>query len=261
MDLPWNPAVLEQRIGRAHRLGQTRPIQVVNFIARGTIEDGMRGTLAFKRSVAMGILDGTEGDVRLGETKLARLRKEVQRDTAVNEAGAGGDEATPEPERGDAGGRIDERIDEETPQRTAGRAPSGGGSGVASEAESKAESKAAGSDADAGATAGVDTESDVRGNTQADARADGGIDADGMAALEGLSRVAVDLLSALRSAAAGTGAGGSNGHPWIERDREGGTCLKLPISQRAASRWATGLAAGLEAMAQAMRSDDRDSSS
>ncbi len=28
VDLPWNPAVLEQRIGRAHRMGQQRPVQV-----------------------------------------------------------------------------------------------------------------------------------------------------------------------------------------------------------------------------------------
>ena len=51
MDLPWNPAVLEQRIGRVHRLGQTRPVQVVNFVAKGTIEEGMLSVLAFKRSL------------------------------------------------------------------------------------------------------------------------------------------------------------------------------------------------------------------
>jgi hypothetical protein len=26
MDLPWNPAVLEQRIGRVHRMGQSRSV-------------------------------------------------------------------------------------------------------------------------------------------------------------------------------------------------------------------------------------------
>ena len=41
MDLPWNPAVLEQRIGRVHRLGQRQPVRVVNFVAQGTIEEGM----------------------------------------------------------------------------------------------------------------------------------------------------------------------------------------------------------------------------
>ncbi|HEY4046466.1 MAG TPA: DEAD/DEAH box helicase, partial [Acidobacteriaceae bacterium] len=33
MDLPWNPAVLEQRIGRVHRLGQRQPVRVLNFVA------------------------------------------------------------------------------------------------------------------------------------------------------------------------------------------------------------------------------------
>jgi superfamily II DNA or RNA helicase len=36
LDLPWNPAVLEQRIGRVHRLGQTQPVRVVNLRFRGT---------------------------------------------------------------------------------------------------------------------------------------------------------------------------------------------------------------------------------
>ena len=51
IDLPWNPAVLEQRIGRVHRLGQRRPVRVVDFIAQGTIEEGMLGLLKFKKSL------------------------------------------------------------------------------------------------------------------------------------------------------------------------------------------------------------------
>ncbi|WP_287258790.1 C-terminal helicase domain-containing protein [Mesorhizobium sp.] len=30
MDLPWNPAILEQRIARIHRMGQKRPVRVIN---------------------------------------------------------------------------------------------------------------------------------------------------------------------------------------------------------------------------------------
>src|SRR5262249_45694508 len=32
LEAPWNPAVLEQRIARVHRLGQNRPVQVINLV-------------------------------------------------------------------------------------------------------------------------------------------------------------------------------------------------------------------------------------
>ncbi len=78
IDLPWNPAVLEQRVARIHRLGQQRPIRVVNFVARGTIEEGMLSVLAFKRSLAAGILDGGDAEVALEGTRLSRFMKEVE---------------------------------------------------------------------------------------------------------------------------------------------------------------------------------------
>ena len=59
LDLPWNPAVLEQRIGRAHRHGQLNTVHVVNLIAQGTIEERMLDTLAAKRNVFAGVF-GTE---------------------------------------------------------------------------------------------------------------------------------------------------------------------------------------------------------
>ena len=45
-DLPWNPAKLEQRIARAWRKNQSRPVTVINLIAENTIEHRMLGTLA-----------------------------------------------------------------------------------------------------------------------------------------------------------------------------------------------------------------------
>ncbi|UOQ42541.1 DEAD/DEAH box helicase [Halobacillus salinarum] len=38
-DLPWNPMRLEQRIGRIHRFGQEKNVQIYNFAVKGTIED------------------------------------------------------------------------------------------------------------------------------------------------------------------------------------------------------------------------------
>ncbi len=57
VDLPWNPAVLEQRIARAHRMGQKNPVQVYILVTEHTIEEGMLGTLAAKKEVALAALD------------------------------------------------------------------------------------------------------------------------------------------------------------------------------------------------------------
>ena len=57
-DLPWNPAKLEQRIARAWRKNQTRPVTVINLVAEETIEHGMLASLAQKMELADGVLDG-----------------------------------------------------------------------------------------------------------------------------------------------------------------------------------------------------------
>jgi superfamily II DNA or RNA helicase len=81
MDLPWNPAVLEQRVGRIHRLGQHQPVRVVNFIAQGTIEHGMLSLLSFKQSLFSGVLDKGKDEVFLGGTRLKRFMDSVDQAT------------------------------------------------------------------------------------------------------------------------------------------------------------------------------------
>lgn len=78
MDLPWNPAVLEQRIGRVHRMGQRRGVQVINLVAQSSIEEGMLSVLAFKRSLADGVLDGGASEVFLQGTRLSRFMETVE---------------------------------------------------------------------------------------------------------------------------------------------------------------------------------------
>ncbi|OAI47883.1 helicase Snf2 [Planctomycetaceae bacterium SCGC AG-212-F19] len=63
LEVPWNPAVLEQRIARVHRMGQHRPVQVVNFVTRGSIEERVLKTLELKRSLFDGIFAGTSDEV------------------------------------------------------------------------------------------------------------------------------------------------------------------------------------------------------
>lgn len=38
-DLPWNPMRIEQRIGRVHRIGQTREVFIFNLVTMGTLEE------------------------------------------------------------------------------------------------------------------------------------------------------------------------------------------------------------------------------
>lgn len=57
LDLPWNPAVLEQRIGRIYRLGQKKKIQVFNFVSAYFIEHRILHLLEFKKTVFAGVLE------------------------------------------------------------------------------------------------------------------------------------------------------------------------------------------------------------
>lgn len=57
VDLPWNPAVLEQRVARAHRMGQKNPVQVYVLVTEQTIEERLLGTLSSKHELALAALD------------------------------------------------------------------------------------------------------------------------------------------------------------------------------------------------------------
>ncbi len=67
LDLPWNPAVLEQRIARIYRLGQERNVQVINLISKETIEEDMLDKLKFKSAMFEGVLDYGEDTIYLGD--------------------------------------------------------------------------------------------------------------------------------------------------------------------------------------------------
>ena len=88
MDQPWNPAVLEQRIGRVHRLGQNRPVQVYHFVSKNTIEHGMLATLKFKSSMFAGVLDGGENEVFLGGSRMQKFMESVEKVSDATPAAA-----------------------------------------------------------------------------------------------------------------------------------------------------------------------------
>jgi SNF2 family DNA or RNA helicase len=47
----WNPAVEDQAINRAHRIGAERPVTVTRFLTVGTIEQRINQVLAHKREL------------------------------------------------------------------------------------------------------------------------------------------------------------------------------------------------------------------
>jgi len=85
MDIPWNPAVLEQRIARIHRMGQKHSVSVINFVSRNTIEHRMLGVLKFKTSLAQGILDQGESAIFLSDSKFNTFMKDVEQMTIREE--------------------------------------------------------------------------------------------------------------------------------------------------------------------------------
>jgi hypothetical protein len=64
LELPWNPAVLEQRIGRIYRLGQKDPIDVINLVTESGIEARIAGLVGAKQALFSGLFDGTTEAVR-----------------------------------------------------------------------------------------------------------------------------------------------------------------------------------------------------
>ncbi len=69
-ELPWNPAKLNQRTGRVMRIGQkSKCINVVNFIARRSIEEKVFAGLNLKQELFNGVFDGTTDQVEFTQEK------------------------------------------------------------------------------------------------------------------------------------------------------------------------------------------------
>jgi superfamily II DNA or RNA helicase len=77
---PWNPARLEQRIGRVHRLGQAHPVHVVHLLTKDSIEERVWETLKLKKSLFAGVFDSPTGEVsfaKLGRKSVLQTMKEI----------------------------------------------------------------------------------------------------------------------------------------------------------------------------------------
>jgi SNF2 family DNA or RNA helicase len=78
LEVPWNPATLDQRIGRVHRMGQRHSVQVLHFVTRGAIEERVRQVVESKRALFEGLLaedvDSVVFDERSHSSFMQRVR-------------------------------------------------------------------------------------------------------------------------------------------------------------------------------------------
>ncbi len=78
LEVPWNPAVLEQRIGRVHRMGQRKSVQVLHFVTRGAIEERVRQVVENKKALFDGLLVDEVDRVVLDEAVQASFVERVR---------------------------------------------------------------------------------------------------------------------------------------------------------------------------------------
>ena len=110
LELPWNPAVLEQRIGRIYRLGQKRPIDVYNLASDYGIEARIADLVANKRALFTGLFDGSSDAVQF--SRASSFMADVQKIVAgVPGAAARSPEAVPATEGAADGGDSDTNED------------------------------------------------------------------------------------------------------------------------------------------------------
>jgi hypothetical protein len=69
----WNPAAEDQAMGRAHRIGQERPVTVYRLVTAGSIEERIVELHQDKRSLADGILEGQDDATPISAAVLREL--------------------------------------------------------------------------------------------------------------------------------------------------------------------------------------------
>ncbi len=113
LELPWNPAVLEQRIGRIYRLGQDQPIDVFNLVCEQGIESRIAGLVGSKQAFFKGLFDGESDAVQFDQSGsfLSRVEKITEPASDVPAAsGSGADEGSADLGDSDSDVNIDDEV-------------------------------------------------------------------------------------------------------------------------------------------------------
>lgn len=83
---PWNPARLEQRIARVHRMGQVKPVLAVHLLTENSIEERVWDTIRLKKELFRDLFDGDGSEVsfeKLGRRSMMDALKEMVPETVA----------------------------------------------------------------------------------------------------------------------------------------------------------------------------------
>lgn len=80
LDLPWNPAVLEQRSGRIYRLGQAKPVEIYTLVSSSGLESRIEAIVGDKKALFDGLFDGTSDGISFekGGSFLSTVQRLVE---------------------------------------------------------------------------------------------------------------------------------------------------------------------------------------
>jgi SNF2 family DNA or RNA helicase len=109
LEVPWNPAVLEQRIARVHRMGQHRPVQVFNLVMRDSIEERVLRVLEQKRNLFAELFSGSSDEIALdsmGQQEFLEAMRELFAPPGAEPVAAAPAEPAPVPREANAGGQA-----------------------------------------------------------------------------------------------------------------------------------------------------------
>ena len=98
LDMPWNPAILDQRIARIHRLGQKQKVQVFLLLAEDSYEQRVAQLVKGKRDLFDNVIDPTASEDTVGVSKkmLATLIDDLALSPVEDAARVPADEVLPD---------------------------------------------------------------------------------------------------------------------------------------------------------------------
>ena len=88
LDLPWNPAVLRQRLARIHRIGQRQSANAILMIGEDSFEQRMEGTLGAKHALFSAAVGDDSESTSIERTSLVRRLATILGDAFAAPTGA-----------------------------------------------------------------------------------------------------------------------------------------------------------------------------